>query len=52
MAPSEITTQEKKFKVHTVVAIVMACIFLDSNGILLVKFLERAVHANIKKLKQ
>jgi hypothetical protein len=25
---------------------------LDSNGILLVKFLERAVHANIKKLKQ
>jgi len=46
MAPPVFTTQEKKFKVQTSVAKVMASVFLESEGILLVKFLESGVTIN------
>jgi hypothetical protein len=41
MATPVITTQEKNFKVQTSVAKVMGSIFSESEGIMLVKFLEQ-----------
>jgi len=46
MAPPVITTQGKKFKVQTSVAKVLASVFLESEGILLVTFLERGATIN------
>jgi Transposase. len=52
MAPSVITIQEKKFKKKTSVAEVMASIFLDSVGIVSVKFLERGGTFNPEQYMQ
>jgi hypothetical protein len=52
MAPPVITTQEKKFQLQTSVANVMASVFFESEGILLVKFLERGTTINPEQYVQ